>query len=48
MAISDREILDAVNTADEWMTEHRVTESWRMISRLRNTIVRMQDQKETP
>lgn len=32
--------LAAINAADEWLAEHRVTESWRMINRLRDQLVR--------
>ena len=30
----------AVKEADEYMAEHRVTEAWRVIRRLRDTLVR--------
>lgn len=33
----------AINAADEWLAEHRVNESWRMINRLRDELVRSSD-----
>lgn len=40
---AQREITSAVVEADEWLTEHRVSESWRVINRLRDTLVRTSD-----
>lgn len=37
------EARQAIIEADEYMTEHRVTESWRVISRLHRTLVRLTD-----
>lgn len=41
------EVMAAVVEADTYMTEHRVTESWRTISRLRDALVRLADAKGT-
>ena len=41
MSANDAERL--VNLADEWLAEHRVSESWRMISALRDGLVRQVD-----
>lgn len=33
----------ATTTADEWLAAHKVTESWRIVNRLRDQLVRMAD-----
>lgn len=38
---ADPEVEAAINEADTYMTEHRVTDSWRVIRRLRDTLVRV-------
>lgn len=43
VARAQREMTAAVIEADEWLTEHRVSESWRVINRLRVTLVRTSD-----
>jgi hypothetical protein len=43
--ISDHEIMQKVAEADEWLAMHRISPAWRVISDLRDTVVRMQTTK---
>lgn len=38
--MSNSEIVNAVAEADRWLESHRVSEAWRTMSRLRDTLVR--------
>ena len=42
---SAAQVQAAVREADEWLAEHRVSESWRVINRLRDTLVRTTDDR---
>src|SRR5690606_15240014 len=44
-APSTDEVQGAIREADEYMADHRVTESWRVISRLHATLVSMVDRQ---
>ena len=46
--MSDEEHIDSVvREADEWLNSHRVSETWRTMNRLRDTLVRTPPQNLT-
>ncbi len=40
----ETEIEAAVREADEWLNTHRVNDTWRVMNRLRDTLVRVAEQ----